>query len=141
MKTRVPRDQVRVFAGDRAPGGSAASGTARRPEKSASEVYLQTSVNTLDLRGMYVDDALPEVDAFLDRMALAQAPPGFLIQRDGTRGPRTAAGRRPEPPPRLISRLRNVSHASRARDGSARRSYPVRASARIPSIIPSTPDD
>jgi DNA mismatch repair protein MutS2 len=93
MKTRVPRDQVRVFAGDRAPAGSAASGTARRPEKSASEVYLQTSGNTLDLRGMFVDDALPEVDAFLDRLSLAQSPHAFLIHGHGTGALKTGVRR------------------------------------------------
>ncbi|HEX9204555.1 MAG TPA: Smr/MutS family protein, partial [Candidatus Deferrimicrobiaceae bacterium] len=84
LKVRVPRDQVRVFA---APGvareGRAGAGT-RPVEASPGGVYLQTPDNTLDMRGMYVDDALPEVDAFLDRLSLAQAPHAFLIHGHGT---------------------------------------------------------
>src|SRR3970282_546232 len=53
LETRVTRAQVRCVAGDRPPAGAAPSGAARRPEKSASEVYLQPSGNPLDLRGMY----------------------------------------------------------------------------------------
>jgi DNA mismatch repair protein MutS2 len=84
MKTRVSRHQVRVFAEDRHHAGSTAPGTARRAEEISAAVYLQTPGNTLDLRGLYVDDALPEVEAFLDRLSLAQAPHAFLIHGHGT---------------------------------------------------------
>src|SRR3989337_1510053 len=86
MKLRVPRDQVRIFAAARDAVPAPSKGTPRRGEESAAAVYLQTPGNTLDLRGMYVDDALPEVDVFLDRQALAQAPPAFLIPGHGTGG-------------------------------------------------------
>jgi DNA mismatch repair protein MutS2 len=93
MKVRVPRDQVRVFP---SPGGGrerrVETGT-RQVEASAGGVYLQTPENTLDLRGMYVDDALPEVDAFLDRYSLAQAPHVFLIHGHGTGALKTAVRR------------------------------------------------
>lgn len=83
MKTRVPREQVRVFAaGEKA--GPPPRGRARGGEGPESAVYVQTPENTLDLRGMYVDDAVPEIDAFLDRMSLAQAPFAFLIHGHGT---------------------------------------------------------
>jgi DNA mismatch repair protein MutS2 len=93
MKVRVPRDQVRVFP---SPGGvrERRGETGTRPvEASAGGVYLQTPENTLDLRGMYVDDALPEVDAFLDRYSLAQASHVFLIHGHGTGALKTAVRR------------------------------------------------
>jgi DNA mismatch repair protein MutS2 len=93
MKTRVSRDQVRVFPGNRTPAVSAASGPGRRSEDSASEVYLQTPENTLDLRGMYVDDALSEVDVFLDRLSLAQTSHAFLVHGHGTGALKTGVRR------------------------------------------------
>jgi DNA mismatch repair protein MutS2 len=93
MKVRVPRDQVRVFP---SPGGSRdrrGEGGSRPVEASTGGVYLQTGENTLDLRGMYVDDALPEVDAFLDRFSLAQASHVFLIHGHGTGALKTAVRR------------------------------------------------
>ena len=84
MKTRVPREHVRVFAADRIPSAAASSGAARRAGDPADAVFLQTPGNTLDLRGMYLDDALPEVEAFLDRLCLAGAPCAFLIHGHGT---------------------------------------------------------
>jgi DNA mismatch repair protein MutS2 len=93
MKTRVPREQVRVFASDRRPAGSSATGTARHTAESAGAVFLQTPENTLDLRGMYVDDALPEVEVFLDRLSLAQASHAFLIHGHGTGALKTGVRR------------------------------------------------
>lgn len=93
MKVRVPREQVRVFP---PPGGTRerrAEGGPRQVESSPGAVHLQTPENTLDLRGMYVDDALPEVDAFLDRLALAQSPHAFLIHGHGTGALKTAVRR------------------------------------------------
>ncbi len=83
MKVRVRRDQVRVFAGEEK-RAAAAHRDARRGEDAAGAVYIQTPENTLDMRGMYVDDAIPEIDAFLDRLSLAQAPHAFLIHGHGT---------------------------------------------------------
>ena len=85
MKIRVPREQVRYFpeAPPRLPEGRSPKAP-RRGEEAAPALYLQTPENTLDLRGMYVDDALPEVDAFLDRLSLAQAPHVFIIHGHGT---------------------------------------------------------
>jgi DNA mismatch repair protein MutS2 len=93
MKARVPRDQVRVFP---QPGGTRERRKETGPRQvdaSPAALYLQTPENTLDLRGMYVDDAIPEVDAFLDRFTLAQAPHVFLIHGHGT-GALKAAVRR-----------------------------------------------
>jgi DNA mismatch repair protein MutS2 len=93
LKVRVPRDSVRVFP---TPGGTRerrAEGGGRAVEPAAGGVYLQTPGNTLDMRGMYVDDALPEVDAFLDRLSLAQAPHAFLIHGHGTGALKSAVRR------------------------------------------------
>ncbi len=93
MKVRVPRDQIRVFP---SPGGTRerrGEAGPRPVESSTGAVYLQTPENTLDMRGMYVDDALPEVDAFLDRFSLAQAPHVFLIHGHGTGALKTAVRR------------------------------------------------
>ena len=93
LKVRVPRGQVRVFPSPGGPRERRAAGGSRPVESSPGAVYLQTPDNTLDLRGMYVDDALPEVDAFLDRLSLAQASHAFLIHGHGT-GALKAAVRR-----------------------------------------------
>jgi DNA mismatch repair protein MutS2 len=93
MKVRVPRDQVRVFPSPGGPRERRGEAGARPVEPSAGGAYLQTPENTLDLRGMYVDDALPEVDAFLDRYSLAQAPHVFLIHGHGTGALKTAVRR------------------------------------------------
>ncbi len=84
MKVRVRRDQLRVFAEEEKRAAAASSRDARRGEDAAGAVYIQTPENTLDMRGMYVDDAIPEIDAFLDRLSLSQAPHAFLIHGHGT---------------------------------------------------------
>jgi DNA mismatch repair protein MutS2 len=85
MKIRVPLEQVRFFpaAPPRLPEGRSPKAS-RRGEDAPPALHLQTPENTLDLRGMYVDEALPEVDAFLDRLSLAQAPHAFIIHGHGT---------------------------------------------------------
>lgn len=92
VKVRVPREQVRVFPKARDRAGERTAG--RRAEKEVPpSVFVQTAQNTLDLRGMYVDEALAEIDAFLDRLFLAQAPYAFIIHGHGT-GALKAAVRR-----------------------------------------------
>jgi DNA mismatch repair protein MutS2 len=93
MKVRVPRDQVRVFPPTKGSRERRAEGGSRPVEASPGAVHLQTPENTLDLRGMYVDDALPEVDAFLDRQSMAQSPHVFLIHGHGTGALKTAVRR------------------------------------------------
>ena len=93
MKTRVSREQVRVLASDRGRPGPAEPGARRGEGGSTAEVFLQTPENTLDLRGMYVDDALPEVEAFLDRLCLAQASHAFVIHGHGTGALKTGVRR------------------------------------------------
>jgi DNA mismatch repair protein MutS2 len=84
MKVRVPRERIRFFAGEEKSGQAGARRDARRAGETVEAVYIQTPENTLDMRGMYVDDAIPEIEAFLDRLSLAQAPHAFLIHGHGT---------------------------------------------------------
>jgi DNA mismatch repair protein MutS2 len=93
MKIRVARDLVRVFPGSPRAAEGRPQRPARRGEESAPPVYLQTPENTLDMRGMYVDDALPEIDAFLDRLSLARSRHAFLIHGHGTGALKTGVRR------------------------------------------------
>jgi DNA mismatch repair protein MutS2 len=89
LKVRVSRDQLRAYP-QASPAGAPPTGrrppgpAARGVDASGTDVFPQTADNTLDLRGAYVDDALPEVDAFLDRLAMAHAGHAFLIHGHGT---------------------------------------------------------
>ena len=104
MRLRVPREQVRIFpAAGRSSAESKRSKAPRRGEEASPALHLQTPENTLDLRGRYVDDALPEMEAFLDRLSLAQALHAFVIHGHGT-GALKAAVR---------SHLRNSPYAKR----------------------------
>jgi DNA mismatch repair protein MutS2 len=93
MKVRVPREQVRVFPPAGGTRERRAGGGSRPVDASPGGVYPQSPENTLDMRGMYVDDALPEIDAFLDRQSLAQASHVFLIHGHGTGALKTAVRR------------------------------------------------
>ncbi len=93
LRLRVAREQVRVFPAEPRAGEGKTTKAPRRGEESAPALYLQTPENTLDLRGKYVDDALPEVEAFLDRLSLSQAPHAFLIHGHGTGALKTAVRR------------------------------------------------
>jgi DNA mismatch repair protein MutS2 len=93
LKVRVPRDQVRVFAAAGIRGERRGEGGGRPAEASPGAIYVQNPGNTLDMRGMYVDDALPEIDSFLDRLSLAQAPHAFLIHGHGTGALKSAVRR------------------------------------------------
>ena len=62
-------------------GAHAAKPASQRP---AEPVSLQTGANTLDLRGQRADEALGELEAFLDRTALEGADTVFVIHGHGT---------------------------------------------------------
>jgi DNA mismatch repair protein MutS2 len=53
-------------------------------EPKAEVLVLQSRANTLDLRGQRADDALVELEAFLDRTALEGADTVFVIHGHGT---------------------------------------------------------
>jgi DNA mismatch repair protein MutS2 len=60
---------------------SSAKASGARP---AEPVSMQTRANTLDLRGQRADEALAELEAFLDRTALEGADTVFVIHGHGT---------------------------------------------------------
>jgi DNA mismatch repair protein MutS2 len=68
----------------RAPPGQRAPSRPRgRPGPSLAQP-VRTEGNTLDLRGQYVEDALPLLDAFLDRLLSEGDPAGFVLHGHGT---------------------------------------------------------
>jgi DNA mismatch repair protein MutS2 len=97
LRTRVAVEQVRRLD---APGGakkrrrkkgpyrtpSAAVPTARSAalEVLREPAEVRTSANTLDLRGLRVDEALDEVDKFLDQVFGSSEAAAFLIHGHGT---------------------------------------------------------
>jgi len=54
------------------------------PAPSPTRRIVQTDANTLDLRGMRVDDALALTESFLDRLYGASEPAGFLVHGVGS---------------------------------------------------------
>jgi DNA mismatch repair protein MutS2 len=54
------------------------------PTKDDSSLVLQSRANTVDLRGQRADEALIELEAFLDRTALEGADAVFVIHGHGT---------------------------------------------------------
>ncbi len=83
LRLRVALERIRVFPAE-ARERETGPAKARRREEPAAAPYPQTSENTLDIRGKYVDEAMAEVDAFLDRLSLSQAPHAFVIHGHGT---------------------------------------------------------
>ncbi|MGB8294975.1 MAG: Smr/MutS family protein, partial [Polyangia bacterium] len=81
--------KLRQALANRALGVSATSKKASASFAKASErpdepVSMQTGANTLDLRGQRADEALAELEAFLDRTALEGADVVFVIHGHGT---------------------------------------------------------
>lgn len=65
--------------------GAAAEEEAPAPAPSPPRVEeRRTSDNTLDLRGMRVEDALPMTESFLDRMFGASEPVGYILHGIGS---------------------------------------------------------
>ena len=57
---------------------------APEPNRQAASLVLQSRANSLDLRGQRADEALSELEAFLDRTALEGADTVFVIHGHGT---------------------------------------------------------
>jgi len=81
--------KLRQALANRALGVSATSKKAGAPFAKATErpdepVSMQTRANTLDLRGQRADEALGELESFLDRTALEGADVVFVIHGHGT---------------------------------------------------------
>jgi DNA mismatch repair protein MutS2 len=67
---------------------------------------LRTESNSLDLRGMRVDDALSLLDTFLDRMVGQNEPAGFVMHGVGTGALRDAVRVRLKEQTRWVKRFR-----------------------------------
>ncbi|MAQ14486.1 MAG: endonuclease MutS2 [Sandaracinus sp.] len=92
LKLWAELDKLRATK-DRAPE-RAPERPARGPEPERRAV--QTSDNTLDLRGMRVDDAVPMMEAFLDRMYGADEVAAYVLHGVGTGALRDAVRARLE---------------------------------------------
>lgn len=64
-----------------------------RPELRSAPETLRTSDNTLDVRGLRVDEALDELDAFIDSLLRQNERHGFVLHGHGTGALRTAVRR------------------------------------------------
>jgi DNA mismatch repair protein MutS2 len=80
-RLRVRRDQLSAARGG-APRNRPTSTFESTPNDGPSGV--RTVVNTVDLRGMRVDEAIDTVAAFLDRMILSNEASAFLLHGHGT---------------------------------------------------------
>ena len=82
--------KLRQALANRALGVSATSKKPSTPsfrssdERAAEPVSMQNRANTLDLRGQRADEALAELEAFLDRTALEGADTVYIIHGHGT---------------------------------------------------------
>ncbi|HEX6243331.1 MAG TPA: Smr/MutS family protein, partial [Polyangiales bacterium] len=93
-------------------------GAAREPERTAKpareplppRVALKSSDNTLDLRGMRVDDALSLLDAFLDRLYGAGESVGYVEHGLGTGALRDAVRAHLARPSPYVQSVRAGAH-------------------------------
>jgi DNA mismatch repair protein MutS2 len=79
--------KLRAALADRSLGGEKRANRRQAdaaPEADASPMARESRANTLDLRGQRADDALGELEAFLDRTALEGADTVFVIHGHGT---------------------------------------------------------
>ncbi len=84
VKLWVGIDEVRALS-EKTEAKSASSRTARAAHPdSANELVLRTESNTLDLRGLRVDEALGLVESFLDRLYGTNERVGFLLHGIGS---------------------------------------------------------
>ncbi|HOX42729.1 MAG TPA: Smr/MutS family protein [Myxococcota bacterium] len=91
MRTRVPVEQATLVkrAGPRAGSGVRGQGGGQGGA-GGEPTAVRGSHNTLDLRGLRADEALPELDKFLDSLFARGEPAAFLIHGHGTGALRAA---------------------------------------------------
>jgi DNA mismatch repair protein MutS2 len=81
--------KLRAALAERALGGAGEKRQKKKtlieePEEAGAPVARQSGANTVDLRGRRADEALAELEAFLDRTALEGADTVFVIHGHGT---------------------------------------------------------
>ena len=83
----VPLDEVEIAGGGKGTGRTAPAASRRTvPETGREEVpfTFQLANNSLDLRGKTVEEALLDVDGFLDRSLRRRITPVVIIHGHGT---------------------------------------------------------
>jgi DNA mismatch repair protein MutS2 len=85
IRTRVAVEQVRLLEKPKKPKSKARKSNYRPPVATTPEpAEVRTSANTLDLRGTRVDEALDQVDKFLDQVFGSGEAAAFIIHGHGT---------------------------------------------------------
>jgi DNA mismatch repair protein MutS2 len=84
MKLWVSTDEVRVPAKGATAGVAAAAKTATREPEPALRRAVPTVDNTIDLRGLRVEDALSLLEAALDRLYAASEPVAYVVHGVGS---------------------------------------------------------
>ncbi len=82
LKVSVPVEEVVRVDGSKPAPKTKAVRIAPSPERQSDPI--RTSLNTLDLRGHRVEEALDRVDAFLDHMLSSGEATGFVLHGHGT---------------------------------------------------------
>jgi DNA mismatch repair protein MutS2 len=101
------RDEVRDDTSPRADVNESRDGAPRAAAPTPRAI--QTDANTLDLRGMRVDDAIAMTETFLDRLYGASQPVGFLVHGVGTGALRDAVREYLRGASRYVRRFRSGS--------------------------------
>jgi DNA mismatch repair protein MutS2 len=101
------RDEVRDDTSPRADANESRDGAPRAAAPTPRAI--QTDANTLDLRGMRVDDAIAMTETFLDRLYGASQPVGFLVHGVGTGALRDAVREYLRGASRYVRRFRSGS--------------------------------
>ena len=89
LKLRVPREVLAGARGPRKPGGDARRRAAHRAEE-AAPAALEAGVPRIDVRGLRADEALREVESFLDRALRDGEPTVLIVHGHGTGALRAA---------------------------------------------------
>ena len=89
-RMRVLRSTLRYAPNREAPPQQRQSIPIEKGELSRGPEGVRTTTNTLDLRGMRVDEALDAVESFLDEMILTEHGSAFLLHGHGTGALKTA---------------------------------------------------
>ncbi|MBW2700410.1 MAG: Smr/MutS family protein [Deltaproteobacteria bacterium] len=93
MRTRAGVDKLRLLKKAplrKKPSQDSSTKNPKMPSKAARPIEIRSSQNTLDLRGTRVDEALDQVDRFLDEMFGQDQAAAFIIHGHGTGALRAA---------------------------------------------------
>lgn len=106
VKLWVELDRLRRIEGAKAAPERSERARERPAEPAPAPTVVRTESNSVDLRGMRVDDAVTLLDTFLDRMAFQNEPAGFVMHGVGTGALRDAVRARLKEQTRWVRRFR-----------------------------------